>query len=112
MRPRLAIFRDTIGHYLIAWDDEGYPGLELGDKPRAVDEEHKVATDAAVLVGGPDLLRRKSDRVLLFETQGQATKALRAARAAVRNMKNPMPDWAVKASSEGWKPPKNWKPQP
>jgi hypothetical protein len=46
----------------------------------------------------------------VFGSQSSALKALRAARAALKNLGAPMPEWALKATAAGWKPPKGWKP--
>lgn len=111
MSARLDVFQDQLGYFVVAWDDEGYPGLELGNSPE-INPEHKSATDAVVF-SGAIFTTRKSEGTMLFETKSDATKALRAARAALRAAKsatNPMPAWAIKASAEGWKPPKGWKP--
>lgn len=43
-----------------------------------------------------------------------ASNVLRAIKEAIKyhrsNNKTSLPDWALKALSEGWKPPKKWKP--
>jgi hypothetical protein len=44
-----------------------------------------------------------------FESKKQARLALVAANAALLGGA-PMPDWAIKATEAGWKPPAGWKP--
>jgi hypothetical protein len=36
-------------------------------------------------------------------------KALRVAKEVLK-AKKPLPDWALKATAAGWKPPAGWKP--
>jgi hypothetical protein len=45
-----------------------------------------------------------------FETLKQAKLALLAANTSLLNEGAPMPEWAIRASEAGWKPPKGWKP--
>jgi hypothetical protein len=94
--------------WIVAWDDEGYPGLALGED--AGDEpEHIAASKAAESLGTN---RRRTDGALTWESKSDATKALRAARAAVKAAKagKPLPEWAITATAAGWKPPKGWTP--
>lgn len=107
MTMRLEIFAPNNYEWGVAWDDEGCPGLWLGEK--ANDAEHKAATAAARQVGRHP---KASDQPLVWETYSEATKALRAARAAVKAVrdKRPWPKWAIKAKAEGWRPPRGWKP--
>lgn len=55
----------------------------------------------------------RDDRGLFWETRSQAAAALRACKKAIADGPpegHPWPEWATKAASEGWKPPKGWKP--
>ena len=45
-----------------------------------------------------------------FETEKKAKLAILAANESLLNDGAPMPEWAVKATAAGWKPPKGWKP--
>jgi hypothetical protein len=104
---RLDIFADRC-NFIVAWDDEGCPGLALGED--AGDElEHDIATKAAEAIGTHD---RRADGAFVWESESDAKKALRAARAAVRAAKagKPLPEWAITATAAGWKPPKGWTP--
>lgn len=83
MKHRLAVF-DTWEGYVVAWvDDEGDEGLRLGDAmpksaPTRDRAEHNAATKAARKVG-----ERRGGRLLWF-THSAASKAAKAARAAIR----------------------------
>lgn len=94
--------------YQIAWHDEDDgAGLFLGEEVK--DAEHEAACAAAQIIGDPG---RDAYGALFWDSLTNAKKALRAAKAAVKasNAKAPWPDWALRAQSEGWKPPKGWKP--
>jgi hypothetical protein len=107
MTDRLDVYEER-HDFIVAWDDEGYPGLCLGED--AGDElEHIAASTAAESLGTH---HRRVDGTFIWETKSDAMKALRAARAAVKAAKagKSWPEWAVKASAEGWKPPKGWTP--
>ena len=54
---------------------------------------------------------RDSYGIFYWESMSAAKKALKAAKALLAQYKaeKPWPDWATKALSEGWKPPKNWR---
>jgi hypothetical protein len=108
MIDRLDIFEDRC-EYTIAWDDDGNPGLLLGETVPKTYKEHTAATNAARVVGDCE---KRRDGVLVWETITGAKRALRAARAAVKAVQanTPWPEWAIKAKAEGWKPPKGWKP--
>lgn len=103
---RLDIFEERY-EFIVAWDNDGYPGLALGEEYDD-DPEHVAANAAAASLGTH---ARRID-VMVWDTKSDAMKALRAARAAVKAVKSgkPMPPWAVTATAEGWKPPKGWKP--
>jgi hypothetical protein len=45
-----------------------------------------------------------------FETLKKAKLALLAANTSLLNGGAPMPEWAIRATEAGWKPPKGWKP--
>lgn len=86
MRHRLAVFWSWEG-YVVAWlDGDGDEGLRLGDTmpksaPARDRAEHDAATKAARMIG-----ERRPGRSLLWYTRGDAEKAVKAARAAVRVM--------------------------
>jgi hypothetical protein len=112
---RLDVFADGL-HFVVAWDDEGYPGLRLGERwKRGVD--HTAASEAARELNIHVFHARGT---LRFGTISDARKALRAARAAIRALKPAKPprrkktpawpSWAIQAKSAGWKPPKGWRP--
>lgn len=103
------------GHYdyFIAWtDNEGDFGLSLGESMHGVTPmpDHDAAVAAAMTIGDPYM----RDGRLVWRSQSDVKKALRAAKAAVEAWKAglPLPDWAVRATAEGWKPPKGWSPKP
>lgn len=47
----------------------------------------------------------------MWDSKKQASAALSACNIALKAIDDgrPMPEWAVKALEEGWKPPKGWK---
>lgn len=99
--------------YCLAWCDDDGPGLYLGESDGHLDEsagEHRAAVEAASAIGNPT---RGEYRRLCWDSLTSARKALAAAKAAVRAFHDgaPMPDWALKAIAEGWKPPRGWKPR-
>jgi hypothetical protein len=111
--------------YNIAWvDEEDGVGLVLGDDKSwtkknppsnrgLTEEEHKDAIEVYTMERAlyEHFLDNLNDRgIFAWETKSAAAKALRVARDAVKNIKNPMPAWAVEARKHGWKPPKGWKP--
>jgi len=101
-------------YYYIAWvfPDDDFEGACLGEDtvpeetPKEQEDwEHWMAQKVAAPLAE------------LQETWGFAWTSLKKARAVLRDINEallsgdaPWPDWAVKAKSEGWTPPKNWRP--
>lgn len=110
MIERLEIFEED-DQFIIAWDDDGCPGLILGDAPRNPLADHDAATMAARLTSG---CTTRKDGTLSWDTITGARKALRTARTAAKLSKSDKvdawPEWAVMARAEGWLPPNGWKP--
>jgi hypothetical protein len=107
MGERLEVFgRSRYDDYYLAWLIDGEEGADIRHPP--IDDEHKAIIEAAE----PFAVKRPGERLLVFETYTAATKALRAARAAIKSHKaaKPWPEWAITASAHGWKPPKGWAP--
>jgi hypothetical protein len=77
-------------------------------KVKEEDLEHIIATVTVAEIGNPNL----GTGGFVWETLAEAKKALTAAKAAYKIAKSnkPWPEWAVRASGAGWKPPKGWKP--
>lgn len=106
--------------FRIGWFGEGAEGdLCLGetiDEERDNDPfvlEQKAATDAAK-AASPDFWKRCGSQ-LMWDSVGEVRKALVAARAAVKRVRDerkngPWPEWAIRASEAGWKPPRDWLP--
>lgn len=96
--------------FFIAWSDNDGPGLALGQDIKDDGSDHFAATQAAKGIGDPTkgILGR-----LEWESESSVKRALVAARAAVKAWQDklPMPDWALKATSEGWRAPRGWKPR-
>lgn len=103
-------YEERDGVYTIAWEFEDGPGLYLGEIS-GQDDDHKAATEAARAVGDPE--QRHPSEPLHWGSRAAVRKALKAARAAVEAFHAgiPMPDWALRAQTEGWTPPKGWKPK-
>ncbi len=51
---------------------------------------------------------QKDERAFYWDSKSEAAKALLIVNAALKQ-ERPLPIWAVKATAEGWKPPKGWK---
>lgn len=110
MTHKIRIFEKT-GVFMLAWDDDGEPGLAIGelvDPEDGEDIDHLEATRAAALVPG----NVGTGNILYWETMRGARLALKAARAAVKAVQagKPWPDWALQAKAQGWTPPKGWTP--
>jgi hypothetical protein len=108
---------DYIGEWRIAWvfeDDVG--GLlgqsredGLGPAPSGIDDWEQWAACKAILDAYPDVERDRES--FIWSTESSAKKALRIAKASLKGgQEKPMPEWALKALANGWKPPKGWKP--
>lgn len=110
MADRLDVFLVHEG-YVVAWEDEGYAGGWLG-LSGVDDDEHVRVSKAAADACPPD---RRTPEGFVWDELASATKALRAARAeqrAIRDEANnrPWPDWAKTAVANGFKPPRKWHP--
>ena len=106
------------GAFRLAWylpEDEDF-GAYVGDRDVSKDtggsDEDKKArweisvADAAAAPfadGGKDMYGYR------FDSEKRARLALLAANTSLLNSGAPMPEWAVKATEAGWKPPKGWK---
>jgi hypothetical protein len=107
------------GEFFIAWylQEDGDFGAYCGDRDLEAgsgetDEDKKavwevITADKAV---EPFSRGRTSCNGFAFETLKQAKLALLAANTSLLNGGGPIPDWSVRASEAGWKPPKGWKP--
>jgi hypothetical protein len=110
-RPRLA-------WYLA--DEDGEMGAVLGDVTHGEWTLARVAQQATsdawefgmaeYTAGRTEGMKR--DRLgYYWDTVTQARKALKVVRAALkRGFQAPWPSWATIAQSNGWTPPKGWKP--
>lgn len=108
----LLMLVDTCEGYCIAFCVDGEEGLRIGEEDRSSDLEVRAATDAVKLVWKTtaDELFRPVGGEYIFFSKKTATNAIRTARAALRNIKRPLPSWAIEALAAGWKQPKGWKP--
>lgn len=116
MTAELGLDEDRLG-WSIIWVIDGDIGGTLGEdiytdqqlaKAKFDDWEHIAATIAVSKTEG---VERLGSHGYYWETKGDAMKALRAAKAAIKDKsKKPWPEWATKAVANGWKPPKGWKP--
>lgn len=114
------------GMYEIVWElvEEGDLGARLGegDGRPPTDKEVNAADDlnwphlratqiAAKSKGVENVTDDRKYFPYRWETKTDAEGCLREIRAVLKaGRNNPMPDWALKASAAGWKPPKGWKP--
>jgi hypothetical protein len=99
--------------YFLQWYSDGEEGAQLGETlytPKQLEEatvENRWFISATIAVEKHGAERDSGG--FHFETHAKANAALRVAKAA-KNAKRAMPDWALKATAEGWKPPKGWQP--
>lgn len=103
---KLAI--DERGYFFtIGWLDpeDSEFGAYLGET--LSDPEHAAATAAVRKVADG----RDGQRRYFWESKAHARAALQIAKLAIANLDRPMPEWAKTALSEGWKPPRGWKPE-
>ena len=99
----------TIGWFLA---DEQEFGLMLGESNSDVpDKETQVAMETIRALPEADRPISMGSREWVWGNMSSAKRALAAAKLAIKNIKHPMPEWALKAVSEGWKPPKGWTPK-
>jgi len=72
-------------------------------------EPHHIASRAAHETVKPSSYENGG---YVWETRADATKALRAANAALKVAQSnvPLPEWAKSALAAGWKMPKGWQP--
>ena len=113
---KLEIEERNQGGYQLRWFFEDGVGAALGEIEYAdsdlgcigEDWEHVAASLAAAKTHG---VRRTIQDGYVWDGERDAKAALKAVRAAIkRKDSKPWPDWAVKAKSAGWAPPKGWKP--
>lgn len=113
------VFNDSDRYYYrISWYDaeEGDYGATLGEetyterqlaKAKPEDWEHI----AAVVTAGKSKGVQRDSYGYYWESRSDAAQALREIKVVLKlKSGKPWPDWAVKAKSAGWKPPKNWTP--
>lgn len=111
-KDRLARWTDRDHLRSISWFGDEGEGATLGDghphDPKSQDE-HDIASRAAYDAATPCEVAHSGYK---WATTSEATKALRAANAALKvaQSKVSVPGWAQKALAAGWKMPKGWKP--
>lgn len=101
MKDRLTVSDERRGIHRVVWfiaEADDY-GATLGDGP-AAEDDHGIATVAAQSTPGCE----KDSTGLYWYSRAEATVALKAANAALKN--KPLADWEQKALAAGWKPPK------
>jgi hypothetical protein len=114
-RDRLFIKTEDY-RYRIAWfiAETGDEGMTLGEEvytekqlanAKDDDKQHIAVTLAASKTAG---VTRDGRYGYSWATKREAQAALKACNNASK-LKTSWPEWAVKAQSAGWKPPKNWK---
>ena len=122
-------YKDREGCYLeieqqrgvirIGWysPEDGEIGAYTGDRDTSPsvnsnDDERKILWELATADTAvePFACSGKSIDGFQFETIKQARLALIAANTSLLSGGAPMPEWAVRATEAGWKPPKGWKP--
>jgi hypothetical protein len=125
MADRLVVV-ETHGRYRIQWeiDDGDDMGAYLGQESKEPSEDFykSVTTDREywaaeragfqVIKEGDQDTRGHDSTGFWWESKTQATQALTKVKALMKTVLSSVswPDWAVKASEAGWKPPKGWKP--
>jgi hypothetical protein len=106
-----------LGNWRIVWEFEDDTGGMLGqdkedgkgEPPKDPDSWEHWAASKAILDAFPGVERDQNG--FFWPTERAAKKALQAVKAVLKaNVpERPMPDWALKALANGWKPPKGWK---
>lgn len=111
-QPRLAIYEDTCV-FRLRWyfPDEDDWGMTLGEDLKdlkGAEWDHKAASLAVKGMSGVEL----DGDGFWWDSKSQTQGALRLAHQAIKAGKDavPMPEWAVKALEQGWRPPKGWRP--
>ena len=121
MKDKLVTIQTARGDWQLQWylceeDDLGLiigelSNRELGKKePKDRDDwENWIAHKIAAESKGVYRENPKSGP-FYWESKKQADTALEQIKMAWKNRKTPLPDWAKKALTEGWKPPHGWNP--
>ena len=120
-------YKDVEGNYLVvhehdhrfvlAWycPDIDDIGAYIGDSAFSEENQEELDTILTAVRGyfaAEGLETAPGSLPYRFASTREATECLRAVNAALyyADLKRPMPEWATKALSEGWSPPKGWKP--
>lgn len=88
--------------------EETYTEADLKRKKDPESREHIAATIAASRTVGVE----RDSNGYYWGSRKAASAALKACKIAMKVARagTPWPEWAVKASAAGWKPPKGWTP--
>lgn len=124
MTARLDISEDSrTGRYVIGWWDEeaeiegdfllGHKAqIYSGDDEECIKEanEHNYVSDKIKEQCPPYAFDGSGG--FMWESKTKAIAALRRSRALLKQFRSdrPWPEWALKATEAGWKPPRGWKP--
>jgi len=117
---------ESRGVYKISWwlgEDDDY-GASMGDdgptckfkvEDLAKEKDPSYREHMAYVIASYSLREEKPAGHrdgFFWDTRPQAERALRLIKAMGKAMLEgvPMPEWALTALSQGWKPPKGWKP--
>ena len=130
MSPKLELNQSNYGYYA-AWYDDGEEWARVGEGLKCVDGKYELPFDpkthedpeyaaveaaaAAFANENPDHVISRRDSIcheLLIESKSKAISYLLRLKLAMKlvNANKPWPDWAIKATEAGWKPPRGWKP--
>lgn len=132
-KDRLVVVDSSPGHYGIAWwlDEEGDMGTSIGESQEWTWEEFQdedlTLEEARIWfecerLAGEDLAAERAWKNSLgcgieWESKARAAKVLKEAKAQAKQYLDSLgqdptewPQWAQTALSQGWKPPKGWKP--
>ena len=113
MKDKLKIYDESHNKWRLQWylADEDDLGYSLGEDPNPskeipIESEERdiwIADNAAL-----DTNPERDDYSFYWESKIKAQQALRSINLALKQNR-PLPDWAIKATEQGWKPPKGWK---
>ena len=112
------VIREFGDHYYLTWfivEDEDY-GATIGEREYTKDLEKATDPEAieeiALGLTAKGLADGRDTWGYYWETVSGAKAALRAVKLREKTLSDerPLPEWAVTAAANGWKPPKGWKP--
>lgn len=109
MKDKLEILENTKGHY-IAWVCEGELGAVVGEFRNNIlaEEDIEIRLVERIAAQEANAMYLPAEGKYIWASSNEAKKTLQKMKFALAQ-ERPLPDWAVTALKEGWKPPRGWK---